>query len=345
MDQRGLKKEQDYILDKVKTIEESLPLMMREMIDYYIDKQLKDTLDQFVQKQEFNDRVSVKLDHHIFNEYIKKQQQEQMVNDREFKVDQRLFLIEQGLAKSVQKEELKNQLKMKVSNDKIVQLRDDVHKLQVMSISQQEKIDKQLAEYDSLMAKNKSELDTLVHDINIRVKVLEVDMYEQLDDDEYAEHGGRRSKIEQLEALGSGMMGGLDSERGKDGQNDVSMREGLSGSHASPADYLTNSRIRADRRGAALRPRFRRNDATDGAGGSASPSKGKNKKKGGPIKVDEETKGMMKGYEEKLEDLRKQSFQEINRLEAMMEQEQANTATKLTQMKDLNNAERQHLQN
>lgn len=50
MDQRSLRKDHEYILDKVKTIEESLPLMMREMIDYYIDKQLKDTLDQFVRK-------------------------------------------------------------------------------------------------------------------------------------------------------------------------------------------------------------------------------------------------------------------------------------------------------
>ena len=50
MDQRSLRKDHEYILDKVKTIEESLPLMLREMIDYYIDKQLKDTLDQFVKK-------------------------------------------------------------------------------------------------------------------------------------------------------------------------------------------------------------------------------------------------------------------------------------------------------
>lgn len=185
------------------------------------------------------------------------------------------------------------------------------------------------------MAKNKSELDTLVHDINIRVKVLEVDINEQYDDDEYAEHGGRRSKIEQLEALGSGsgMMGGLDSERGKLGgdaqgnfvdglangnghQNDISIKEGLSGSHASPGRDPRSSTFR---RGAGLRPRFKRNDVEGPGGNSTSPTKGKNKKKGGPIKVDEETKGMMKGYEEKLEDLRKQSFQEINRLEAIME--------------------------
>jgi hypothetical protein len=82
-----------------------------------------------------------------------------------------------------------------------------------MSLGQQEKIDKQLNEYDSLMAKSRSELDTLVHDINIRVKVLEVDLGAGglLDDDEYAEE--RRQRIEQGES---------------------SLKDGFSGSNASP---------------------------------------------------------------------------------------------------------------
>ena len=100
------------------------------------------------------------------------------------------------------------------------------------------------------------------------------------------------------------MLGGLDSERGKIGDDQNEGKEGFGGANVSPPGREPRSQIL--RRGAGgLRPRFRRNDVEN----SSSPTKAaKNKKKGGPIKVDEETKGMMKGYEEKLEDLRKQSF-------------------------------------
>jgi len=58
----------------------------------------------------------VKLDHATFNEYAKKQQQNSMLNDKEFKTDQRLFQIESKIGAMITKEELRNQLKLKASN-------------------------------------------------------------------------------------------------------------------------------------------------------------------------------------------------------------------------------------
>ena len=51
--------------------------------------------------------MKVKMDYAIFNEYCRKQQQNEALNDKEFKTDERLFLIEQKLENVVAKEELK----------------------------------------------------------------------------------------------------------------------------------------------------------------------------------------------------------------------------------------------
>ena len=52
-------------------MEENLPKMIREMIDYYTDTKLAPRLDQIVEKKEYNERVSLKLDQYVFNEYVK----------------------------------------------------------------------------------------------------------------------------------------------------------------------------------------------------------------------------------------------------------------------------------
>jgi hypothetical protein len=42
------------------------------------------------------------------------------------------------------KEDLKNQLKSKASNERFIELRENMHKLQVMSISTQDKYEKEM---------------------------------------------------------------------------------------------------------------------------------------------------------------------------------------------------------
>jgi len=52
-----------------------------------------------------------------------------MLNNKEFKTDQRLFQIESQLSDVVNKEELKFQLKKKANTDQVMSMRDEVHKL------------------------------------------------------------------------------------------------------------------------------------------------------------------------------------------------------------------------
>ena len=132
---RDLKEEHYHTHSKLENIEQSLPKTIREMIDYYTDQKLQPKFDDLVNKDQLRDQISLKLDYAVFNEYMKKQQSADATNDKEFRTDERLFLIEQSVRNLVPKDELKQQLKMKASNERFIELREGLHKLQVMSIS------------------------------------------------------------------------------------------------------------------------------------------------------------------------------------------------------------------
>jgi hypothetical protein len=70
------------------------------------------------------------------------------LSDKEFKTDERLFLIEQRLEATCNKEELKNQLKTKASNERFIELRENLHKLQVTSITSTEKYEKEMKKFE-----------------------------------------------------------------------------------------------------------------------------------------------------------------------------------------------------
>lgn len=54
-------------------MENNLPRMIREMIDYYSDQKLNKRFELFATKKELREQLSVKMDHAIFNDYVKQQ--------------------------------------------------------------------------------------------------------------------------------------------------------------------------------------------------------------------------------------------------------------------------------
>ena len=105
------------------------------------------------------------MDHAIFNDYVKQQQNDDALNDKEFKTDERLFLLEQKFDGMCTKDDLKNQLKSKASNERFIELRENLHKLQVMSISTQDKYEKELKQMDITIGKKTSELHSYINDL------------------------------------------------------------------------------------------------------------------------------------------------------------------------------------
>ena len=56
---------------KLDAMENNLPRMIREMIEYYADQKLNKRFDAYATKGELREQLSVKMDHAIFNDYCK----------------------------------------------------------------------------------------------------------------------------------------------------------------------------------------------------------------------------------------------------------------------------------
>ena len=61
----------DFVQSKVVTIEKHLPIMIQEILEYYFDKKVSNLLSTVVTKEEFKEKMSVKLDYQVFRDYEK----------------------------------------------------------------------------------------------------------------------------------------------------------------------------------------------------------------------------------------------------------------------------------
>ena len=62
----------DFLQSKVLTIEKHLPVMIQEILEYYYDKKMSLLMASLVTKDEFKEKLSVKLDFSVFNDYTEK---------------------------------------------------------------------------------------------------------------------------------------------------------------------------------------------------------------------------------------------------------------------------------
>lgn len=131
MDLRLRELREEYVLSRVKldSLEANLPKMLREMVDLYVEQKVLPQFDDLVRQKDFKEALSVKLDYVFFKEHLKQQSENNSMNDKGFKVEERIFILEQKLHNAVGKEELKQQLKLKASNERFIELRENMHKL------------------------------------------------------------------------------------------------------------------------------------------------------------------------------------------------------------------------
>lgn len=94
------------------------------MIDYYAEQKLNPIFETFVKKATLKDQLTLKMDNALFHAYVKQQQQAEAVNDREMKVDERLYTLEQGVKRAATREEMKIKLDLKVSVEKMNELKE-----------------------------------------------------------------------------------------------------------------------------------------------------------------------------------------------------------------------------
>ena len=104
---RDQKEQNDYLKHRVDSIEKNLTKMIRELVDVYADTKLKPQFDNYLTIEQYQNEIKMKVDYVMFNDYKKEQIQKEALNDKEFKTDERIFMIEQSVQKMVSKEEFK----------------------------------------------------------------------------------------------------------------------------------------------------------------------------------------------------------------------------------------------
>ena len=72
---KDLSEEHLHTRTKLDSMENNLPRMIREMIDYYSDQKLNPRFEACLKKSEFEGKLLSKMDNATFNEYVKMQQQ------------------------------------------------------------------------------------------------------------------------------------------------------------------------------------------------------------------------------------------------------------------------------
>lgn len=96
-----------FLTSRLDVMEQSLPKMVRELIEFYIDTKVQPQFGEFLTKKEYKDLNLNKLDSRLFFDWQKEQLQKEATNNKEHKVEERLYQIERQLHNSVSKEELK----------------------------------------------------------------------------------------------------------------------------------------------------------------------------------------------------------------------------------------------
>jgi hypothetical protein len=62
----------DFLQSKLMTIEKHLPMMIQEILEFYFDKKLTESLNNTVTKQDLHEALSCKLDTTVFDNFEKR---------------------------------------------------------------------------------------------------------------------------------------------------------------------------------------------------------------------------------------------------------------------------------
>ena len=108
--------------EKVNTQQQTLPKLINEIVTYQIDLRLGGVLEKFMTKDDFKNALELKLDTASFNDYKKRQQRDDMTDQREFKLNDRFYNLEQKIEGFISPERFKSELSQLAKMDSFNEL-------------------------------------------------------------------------------------------------------------------------------------------------------------------------------------------------------------------------------
>ena len=112
--------------------------MIQEILEYYFDKKVTDLLNKFVTKEDFKERLSVKLDYSTFRDYEKMVASDRTQELKNFSYDEKIFNLQKNMNLYVTKEDFNFEMSDKVTSKMLEPMQETIYKLQEIQVTQDE---------------------------------------------------------------------------------------------------------------------------------------------------------------------------------------------------------------
>ena len=112
-----------------------MPVMIQEILEYYFDKKVTDLLNNFVTREDFKERLSVKLDYSTFRDYEKMVASDRTQELKNFSYDEKIFNLQKNMNLYVTKEDFNFEMSDKVTSKMLEPMQETLYKLQEIQIT------------------------------------------------------------------------------------------------------------------------------------------------------------------------------------------------------------------
>ena len=84
--------------------------MINEILEYYFDQKMRQLLENLIDKKQFKEALSCKLDSLVFKDYVKRASENKQADDNSHVMEERIHTIERQLMTFIQRDEFNHSL-------------------------------------------------------------------------------------------------------------------------------------------------------------------------------------------------------------------------------------------
>ena len=159
--------------------------MIQEILEYYFDKKVTDLLNKFVTKEDFKERLSVKLDYSTFRDYEKMVASDRTQELKNFSYDEKIYNLQKSLHLYVTKEDLSFEMSDKVTGKMLDPMQETIYKLQEIQVTQDENQKQKILVLKDELDSKTQDLIRKIEEVDRKVEELadEAGSYDEEDDE------------------------------------------------------------------------------------------------------------------------------------------------------------------
>lgn len=156
--------------DKISSIEESIPQMIRDMVKYYFEQRVEKQLQTFVTLDQLKERLSKKMDTVLYLEFRKKQEELQSLDNSVFKIDEKFHQVERKIQSFFTRGQMQIELKNLVNLDKFSELKEQVGRMKYNEETTQKNLQQKIQDVNDELMKKTENIFEKITDLQEQVR-------------------------------------------------------------------------------------------------------------------------------------------------------------------------------